>query len=300
MKLVELPMGLRRYVKDISRELGEEIIFLGDPVYGSCHLYEEIADFLGLEEIIHYSHTPFYTPNKRVVFKVNQLSYSEDVFSIIEEEIRSEAGKVGVITNAQFLKLAYEVKKRFKDRVELKRGRLARGLGQVLGCDFSAARVESRKLIFLGDGLFHPIGARISTGKEVLSLNPVTCEQINVEKEAERFLKMRFHSIFRAKRSNSFGVILGAMRGQFRMKDFQMSVRLLQEEGKEVFRIVSKVISPEIIEEFGLDCYVICACPRIVDEQPRFKKPLITPRELEIAFGRRDEYVMDEISEVEW
>jgi len=37
-----------------------------------------------------------------------------------------------------------------------------------------------------------------------------------------------------------------------------------------------------------------------VDEQPRFKKPLITPRELEIAFGRRDEYVMDEISEVEW
>jgi len=151
------------------------------------------------------------------LFKVNQLSYSEDVFSIIEEEIRSESGKVGVITNAQFLKLAYEVKKRFKDRVELKRGRLARGLGQVLGCDFSAARVESRKLIFLGDGLFHPIGARISTGKEVLSLNPVTCEQINVEKEAERFLKMRFHSIFRAKRSNSFGVILGAMRGQFRM-----------------------------------------------------------------------------------
>jgi 2-(3-amino-3-carboxypropyl)histidine synthase len=47
-----------------------------------------------------------------------------------------------------------------------------------------------------------------------------------------------------------------------------------------------------------IDCYVSTACPRIaIDDYLQYKKPIITPVEVEIVLGKRawEEYVFDEI-----
>jgi 2-(3-amino-3-carboxypropyl)histidine synthase len=50
-----------------------------------------------------------------------------------------------------------------------------------------------------------------------------------------------------------------------------------------------------------LDAFVMTACPRIaIDDSIRYKKPLLTPQELEIVLELRDweDYEMDEIKYV--
>ena len=49
---------------------------------------------------------------------------------------------------------------------------------------------------------------------------------------------------------------------------------------------------------YDLDAFVMTACPRIaIDDSAMYKKPVLTPDELEIVLGLRewDDYQMDEI-----
>jgi 2-(3-amino-3-carboxypropyl)histidine synthase len=61
-------------------------------------------------------------------------------------------------------------------------------------------------------------------------------------------------------------------------------------------------VIPEYLEGYGLDCYVSTACPRLaVDDYSRFKKPVITPPELEIALKEREwkDYGFDDFAGTE-
>ena len=57
--------------------------------------------------------------------------------------------------------------------------------------------------------------------------------------------------------------------------------------------------SPEILQSFNnIDCFVSTACPRIaIDDYIQYKKPILTPIELEIVIGKRkwEDYTFDQI-----
>ena len=58
-------------------------------------------------------------------------------------------------------------------------------------------------------------------------------------------------------------------------------------------------IGPDLIDFYPVDAFVNTACPRIaIDDAVRYRKPLITPFELEVALGKKWEtgYMFDEIS----
>ena len=75
---------------------------------------------------------------------------------------------------------------------------------------------------------------------------------------------------------------------------------MLKEEDREGFILLLDDVSPNILLPFmDLDAFVMTACPRIaIDDSKMYKKPLLTPQELEIAIGKRrkwEDYEMDEI-----
>lgn len=71
-----------------------------------------------------------------------------------------------------------------------------------------------------------------------------------------------------------------------------------EQKGKEAFLIMLDEVTPEALLSFKADAFVNTACPRIaIDDAARYKVPLLTPIEFEIALGARkwEEYKFDEI-----
>jgi 2-(3-amino-3-carboxypropyl)histidine synthase len=70
----------------------------------------------------------------------------------------------------------------------------------------------------------------------------------------------------------------------------------LVESGREAFIIEMDFIAESKVESMGLDAIIVCACPRIaIDDILLWKRPVLTPPELDIMLGGREEYIVDEI-----
>ncbi|HTY46363.1 MAG TPA: diphthamide synthesis protein, partial [Methanomassiliicoccales archaeon] len=68
--------------------------------------------------------------------------------------------------------------------------------------------------------------------------------------------------------------------------------------GKKALVLIENSIDPETLMGYDVDAFVSTACPRLaIDDYLRFKKPIITPKELEIVLGERDwkDYEFDSI-----
>ena len=120
----------------------------------------------------------------------------------------------------------------------------------------------------------------------------------DIEEFYDRILRIRFARITKAKKAKSFGIVISSKKGQLR---FDLAIRLkkiINEYGFEAQILNMDFISPDRMLPFNLDAYVMTACPRIaIDDSAMYKKPVLTPQELQIVLGIRDwdDYLMDEI-----
>ena len=75
--------------------------------------------------------------------------------------------------------------------------------------------------------------------------------------------------------------------------------KILEDNNMEAYIIMADNINPEILLPYmELDAFVVSACPRIaIDDSQMYKKPLLTPQELEIVLNKRqwEKYQLDEI-----
>jgi 2-(3-amino-3-carboxypropyl)histidine synthase len=112
-------------------------------------------------------------------------------------------------------------------------------------------------------------------------------------------MRIRFARIAKAMDAESFGIIVSSKKGQSRMELAKLLKNMIHKEKKEAFILVMDDVSPELLTPFmDIDAFVMTACPRIaIDDANMYKKPLLTPQELEIVLGKRDweDYMMDEI-----
>lgn len=73
----------------------------------------------------------------------------------------------------------------------------------------------------------------------------------------------------------------------------------LEDLKMEAYIIMVDNINPDILLPYmDLEAFVVTACPRIaIDDSQMYKKPLITPQELEIVLNKREweKYQLDEI-----
>lgn len=173
--------------------------------------------------------------------------------------------------------------------------------GQVLGCDFSAARSVAKDVeafLVLSSGRFHAVGVYLSTGKRTYALDPISGSVEDVSDYGERLLRQRFGAIAKAEEADEFGILVGLKPGQTRIRLALYCLEVIKSAGKRGYLISADILSGQTLRAFDVDVYVNTACPRIAIEDWRlFHKPVITPIELEMALKLRrwEDYAMDEI-----
>ena len=302
-----LPEGLKMYADYISSELkkqGYEVIISGNFNYGACDVpdldFEQVCDCL-----VNFGHAPLPVESKipMVFIEVDFIFPYMDILKENLDLIKNEGQKVGLISTVNYVKELPKVKGYLEgEGFEVfigKGGNRVAYPGQVLGCDFSSATTISNRVdffIFVGEGRFHPLGVAISTEKKVFAFD---CDGIySLNEYKDKILKERFGAIFRAKDSKKFGVIVSSKKGQKRLALAKILKRKIEDSGFFADIILMGEVSPDKLYGFDYDSYVMCACPRIgIDDAKRYKKPLLTPKELEIVLDGKEEYVMDQIGQ---
>mgnify|MGYP000023420069 FL=1 len=295
--LLQLPEGLKPEATKLAKvieEAGAMPIILAEPCYGACDIALEEAKALKADLIVHYGHSPLiiqdevptlYFPAKA---KTRVISTVRKALPLLEDY-----SKIGLVTTIQHIHVLEKVRKALLDAgkaVVIGDASKTAHPGQVVGCDFSNAQAiaeEVEAFLFFGGGRFHAIGAALSTGKPVVIADPYLRQAYRLEDEVNRILRRRWASIDEARKAETFGVLIGLKVGQKRFKKALEIKKKLEEAGRKAFLIALREITPERLMQFpSVDAYVNTACPRLsLDDAPKFRKPLLTPRELQVMLG---------------
>ena len=294
---VQLPEGLKRFAPALCRVLKENgisCIISGDPCWGACDLSLDAAAEAGF--LVHIGHTPV-TEEENVLY----IPYRKDISSAVLEKA-AEALKafksVSVTTTIQHAHqidgIAGALKSLGVNTVIGCGSPRTPEPGQVLGCTYASAQNAGCDAnLFIGTGVFHAIGVSLATKKPTYALDPYGSGDLQ-EVSADPFLRKRFVQIEKAKKANSFGILLSSKSGQAR-RDLAERLAGLHENAVV---ILIREISEMQLRNLGFDAYVNTACPRLaLDDQSRFPWPLLSPAEFEIVLGIRswDDYEIDEI-----
>lgn len=296
---LQFPAGLKHlfYIaREIESETGAEVIISGKSSYGACDVDEYLKRSVDL--LFHFGHSEI-TKDEKVVF-VEVLS-DVDVRPVVKEALETlSGGTIGLITTVQHAHTLNDAEgilsRAGKDVVIGYGDSRIKYPGQVLGCNYSAARVDCDELLFIGSGEFHPVGTSIATGKRVVIADPLMNE-VRVA-DSERIMRQRYAVIGRALDAGSFGILISSKEGQNRMSLAEELFRKAKETGKDAYLIMLDEFDPDQLLSLKVDCFVSTACPRIaIDDISRFSRPMLTPIEFQVVLGEREweDIVFDEI-----
>jgi 2-(3-amino-3-carboxypropyl)histidine synthase len=295
---LQFPEGLKRQAAGIASDLkaaGFAVIVSGDPCYGACDLALDTVAEGKADVLVHFGHAPV-DDRPYVIFEPWRVDFGVAVLAQALPLLHEKT--TGLVTTVQHAHLvpameAFLASYGREIRVAEGSGRTPLR-GQVLGCSFAAAKATgAREILFVGTGLFHPIGIALATKARVIALDPLTGTAQEVR--ADLLLRRRFAVMERARGAQHIGIILSTKSGQQRRA---LAERLAALSRGAVI-VTLREVTPDELLNLGFDCYVNTACPRIAyDDQIRFKKPVLSPQEFEILCGERtwDNYTVDEIA----
>lgn len=306
---IQFPEGLKIHATSVAKKIENEtdanVLISGDPCYGACDVSDtHMEDIVDL--IVHFGHIEFPIEYKVPVLFIEAYSKIDVLKAVTEilEELK-DYQKIGLVTTIQHLNVLDNIKEILIENgkeVITKEGAGTKE-GQVLGCNFSAIKdIDADAFLFVGSGNFHSLGIKLFTEKPVFIADPYMNEVRNIDEFTDRILRIRFAKITKAKEAEKFGIIVSSKKGQFRLDLAKNLKNLLNKEGKEAFIIMLDNISPDLLLPYmNLDAYVVTACPRVaIDDANMYKKPLLTPKELEIVLDIRkwEDYKIDEIEHI--
>ena len=306
---VQFPEGLKIHAvsvaERIENETGAVVLISGDPCYGACDVSDTHMEGLA-DLIVHFGHIEFPIDYKVPVLFIE--AYSKiDINNILKKslEFLQDYKKIGIVTTIQHLHLIDQMRDfltRNGKEVVTEEGAGTRE-GQVLGCNFSAIKdVDADAFLFVGSGNFHALGITLFTEKPVFIADPYMNEVRTIDEFRDRILRIRFAKITKAVDAQKFGIIVSSKRGQFRLDLAKSLKNMINKEKKEAFIIMLDNISPDLLLPYmDIDAFVVTACPRVaIDDANMYKKPLLTPKELEIVLNKRkwEDYKIDEIEHI--
>ncbi len=303
---LQFPEGLKVHAIKIARQIEQEtgalVIISADPCYGAC----DVADIdMGnsVDVLIHFGHRPLPLNYEIPIIFVDARSRM-DLLGTVRSSIGLLNGykKIGLVTTTQHLHLLNEVADFLEQNgkeILMEEGS-GTTKGQVLGCNFSSIKdLNVDAFLYIGSGNFHALGIKLFTDKPVIVADPYLGEAREIDEIADRILRIRSARIAKAMDAKRFGIIVSSKKGQSRLELARQLKNMLKEVDREGFILLLDDVSPNMLLPFmDLDAFVMTACPRIaIDDSAMYKKPLLTPPELEIAIGKRkwEDYEMDEI-----
>ena len=310
---VQLPEGLLQRLEEISAQIeektGAKTISFVEPCYGACDLKDNEAKALGAQLLVHFGHTQFVKKNEIGTVYI-PLEYGANA-----KEIAALAGKLASLLKEKKLKsvaLCSTIQFK-KHRLLLRKALEEKGFrafegkgrnvepGQVLGCNYSSVKAiepKAEAIVFVGDGLFHPIGLGFAANKPVFVFDPLQREAFGLEQQKDLFLRKRIAMVEKARQAKSIAIWVSTKKGQQRAKLAFALKEKFERQGKKAIVIASDFLSPQYLLGMKIDAIVCTACPRIaLDDSSQYNAPVINPVEALIVLGEKkiEEYAFDEL-----
>ncbi|KAA0003260.1 MAG: diphthamide biosynthesis enzyme Dph2 [Thermoplasmata archaeon] len=310
--LLKLPDGLYSLSTEISdflSSIGVESIISANSCYGACDFCDGIEG-MEVDRIIYVGEAEMPYLRKKYPVRTSFLEIESkfDAAGTVEKALPLLEGKrIGVVSITPYIHQMGKCIKILEGNnfipVVGKKSRRTSYDGQILGCDLTAGTSISGKVdsfLYVGDGLFHPLGLSLSTKKPVVVADPSQnmAMKDEIREMRQKFMKIRYAMISNSMGKNRMGIIIGEKLGQKRVELAYEMKKLAEEKGMEAYIISSNNLSPDRIDYMALDFYVSTSCPRIaIDDYSNYKKPLLTPIEFEILTGEREweNYEFDQI-----
>ncbi len=284
---IQVPEGLKMGVLELSDSLEMEGIkaFISlDTCYGSCDLRDWEARCVGADLILHLGHSDMGLKSKiPVIYEECRADF--DPVPLLERNLGRLKGykRICPVTTLQFLGSLGRAREFLESRGKtVKTGMPARAgyAGQVLGCDYSAARPLEGIVdcfLFMGSGRFHPLGLGMEVEKPVLFLDFEKGRLEDLDQEIQKLKLARASRREWAKGCQSFGILISTKPGQLELKTAEGVKKGLEAGGKRAYLLVFDEIRPDKLMGLRLDCLVNCACPRLAEDFESFGKIILEP-----------------------
>ncbi len=193
---------------------------------------------------------------------------------------------IGLATTVQFLDYMEDIthflsgkgKEVFIDKMRQKYE------GQLLGCDQGAAEKIKGKVgafLYIGTGIFHPLGIALSTNKDVFCYDPLHAIMSKIDmKQVERYNAKRKGAYLRFLEAKEIGFLVSLKPGQ---NNFKKAVEWKKKlKDKNCYILAFDTLDFNQIENFPfIECWVNTACNRILDDYDKFAKPLVDLSDIE-------------------
>jgi 2-(3-amino-3-carboxypropyl)histidine synthase len=296
--LLQFPEGLKQKGYELARKYeaeGHEVFLSASPCYGACDIALDEARWLKADKIVHMGHNKFVKTDLPV--PVEYVEYNIDIDIGALEAVLPHIEKyrsIGLATTVQHIHQFDKMKEFFEKAgktVYAEGGYWASKPGQVLGCDaIGVQKVEKKAdcIVFVGNGMFHPLA--IDVQKPVLLFNTYDSSVRNVNADIERLKKRRKGAIAKALTCRRFGIMVSTKVGQFNLVHAEWARKELKKRGIECAILAANELEPITLNNFMVfDCYINTACPRMVDDQEEFGKPILNIDMLKELFSIMDQ-----------
>jgi 2-(3-amino-3-carboxypropyl)histidine synthase len=298
--LLQFPEGLKQraleHAKMLERE-GNEVFISASPTFGACDLALDEARNIGADKLVHFGHGEFH----KVDFNVEYMEYQIDAPTAILADSLSyikEFKTIGLVTTIQHIHQLESIKKFYESKGKKvmigKPYGFAKRNGQILGCDIGSAATIDKDVdafVYFGGGMFHPLGALLSTTKPFLVVEPFANRIEFIESLRQTYAKRSKGRILSSIEARRFGIMVSTKNGQQNMNLGKLLKERIESKGLDAQILVANTFDFESLSNMlEFDAFVNTACPRIaVDDNDRLPKPLLSANELVELLRMKDE-----------
>jgi len=286
--LVQIPEGLKpsaaAYAEALAAGGVEAMVFI-EPCYGACDLRDREAKALGCDALVHVGHSDLgFRTDVPVVYDEYPVDFDPVTPLRKNAPLLKEFSHIGLLSTLQYagsLGKAMNYLKGAGKEVSIGRSGRMR-LGQVLGCDYSAASSLAKAdcIVFIGSGRFHPGGLALAVRKPVFFLDAETGRMETLTADLKKEAVRRRLRIEKARQKKVFAVFVSTKPGQLQAGKASEMREALAAAGKRAFVIAGDSLTPEKVTGMGIDVIVNTACPRIYGDQGLFKAVILNPEDI--------------------
>ena len=307
--IIQFPEGLKQKALEEAEKLeaqGHEVFLSASACFGACDLCLDEARSIKAQKLIHYGHAEFMKVDTRGLGGVGLRGRSplgltieyRPYFSSLDwssaKKVLEKAAKLLRETGAKKVALVFPIQhfensklvKRFLEGAGFlvllgKGGPHTRHIGQVLGCDTTAAASTGKAdvVLYFGGGKFHPIG--LPSDRPVLCADPHLGDSYWITEEIRKAEKRRQGSLLAASQAKSFGILLSTKCGQTNLAGARLAKKLLEEKGRKAAILVANELNPVALANFlSFGAYINTACPRINEDTELYGKPIVNVSDL--------------------
>ncbi|MBI4163899.1 MAG: diphthamide biosynthesis enzyme Dph2 [Candidatus Aenigmarchaeota archaeon] len=285
---IQVPEGLKTRIQELANSFegqGIVVVISCEPMWGACDIRFHEAGDLGCDAILNIGHTDFGVKSPIPIFYW-PFRLDFDPIPVLESSWKKieRFKSFSLVSTTQHIE-CLDVIKVFLEKkgkvVLLGKPAISKTHGQILGCDQAAALDEKADcILFVGSGRFHPLGIIRKTEKPVFVLSTDTNSIEDFSKERERFYRIKFAQIEKAKDGKNFGIVVSSKPGQMYIKQAEVLKNKLEGMGKKAWILVMDFITKEKLMGLKLDVLVNCACPRLDEDAHLFGMPVLNPEDV--------------------